>query len=137
LPYLIGFSHSRGDNRQTFTEGLVEDHQKQYHHPDYLRHGHGFQPHYDFYSMGLVLLEIGRWKHVDQMLSRKKIHTLQERSEALVRECCDNLGNSMGVHYLEAVRFCLTGKFSKDRGGDEIRNEFEAQVVNRLSKCYA
>jgi len=133
-PYLIGFNHSRGDNRQTFTEGLVDETQRQYHHPEYLQNDHGFRPEHDYYSVGLVLLEIGRWRTMGQLTQPMVGLTLHERSEALVKECADNLRNSMGGLYCDAVMTCLTSDFGGSRNRNEIRDQFETKVANRLAK---
>jgi len=133
-PYLIGFNHSRGDSRQTFTEGLVDETQRQYHHPEYLQNDHGFRPEHDYYSVGLVLLEIGRWRTMGQLTQPMVGLTLHERSEALVKECADNLRNSMGGLYCDAVMTCLTSDFGGSRNRNEIRDQFETKVVNRLAK---
>jgi len=133
-PYLIGFNHSRGDRRQTATEGPADTIQRIYHHPDYLLNDHGFRPEHDYYSVGLVLLEIGRWRTMGQLTQPMVGLTLHERSEALVKECADNLRNSMGDLYCDAVMACLTNDFGESRDRNEIRGQFETKVVNRLAK---
>ncbi|KAF8242912.1 kinase-like protein [Wilcoxina mikolae CBS 423.85] len=137
-PYLIGFNHSRGDHRQTATEGTVDaESQRQYYHPDYLQNDHGFRPEHDYYSVGLVLLEIGRWRTLGQITQRMGGLTLHQRSEELVKECVENLRSSMGDRYCDAVKACLTSDFGEGRDRNEIRDQFEAKVVNRLAKCQA
>ncbi|KAF8242033.1 hypothetical protein K440DRAFT_619978 [Wilcoxina mikolae CBS 423.85] len=137
LPYLIGFNHSREDKRQIFTEGLVDENQRQYHHPEYLQNDHGFRPKHDYYSVGLILLEIGMWCPLSQLTKRMAGLTLQQRSEELVKECVQNLGNSMGQIYCDAVKACLTSDFGEGGDREGIRDQFEAKVVNRLAKCQA
>jgi len=48
-----------------------------------------------------------------------------------------NLGSPMGAQYRNAVRACLTSDFITNRGGDELRNDFERKVLNQLMKCRA
>ncbi|KAF8540172.1 hypothetical protein BDD12DRAFT_834625 [Trichophaea hybrida] len=136
-PYLIGFNHSHDEHRQSTTEGPADEIQRQYHHPEYLQNGHGFRPEHDYYSVGLVLLEIGRWRILSQLTRRMVGLTLHQRSEELVKECVNNLRNSMGDRYCDAVKACLTSDFGESCDRNEIRDQFEAKVVKRLAKCMA
>jgi len=139
-PYLIGFSHSRPNDPRILTEGVSSDRKKlQYQHPEYLRRGHGFCPVHDYYSVGLVLLEIGFWRSLDAIIPsdrRPKKLRAQERVEYLRKEIVPLLGQRMGAMYRDAVDACLNGDFP-ERGDNEIRNAFEAKVVNPLSRCMA
>jgi len=144
-PYLIGFNHCREDAWLAFTQALNADlhiNQLRYQHPEYVRMAHGYRPEYDFYSVGVVMLEIGRWRTLSQLTSFKKgerrtINKPNEIREILVNECEQNLGSSMGAQYRNAVRACLTSDFITNRGGDELRNDFERKVLNQLTKCRA
>jgi serine/threonine protein kinase len=138
-PYLIGFNHSRGNNPQTFTEGLVAE-QRLYYHPEYLRNQHGFLPEYDFYSIGLVLLEVGIWRTLNHVVKDMDSSlTAGELQKKLVSLCEDHLGHLMGSQYRDAVKVCLhTTDFTTARNREiEVRNEFEIEVVNRLARCRA
>lgn len=140
-PYLIGFNHSREDTWQAFTEGLDREMAVdlvRYQHPHYLNKQHGYKPEYDFYSLGVVLLEIGRWRPIKEILeSSKKTVTKDNIKGNLIKECERNLGNSMGVLYRDAVAACLASDFVLKRGGEEMRNDFEEKVLNRLAECRA
>lgn len=64
--YLIGFNHARPNDPKAFTEGPPPSpNARRYHHPDYtiasMRRGNRFRLEYDYYSLGLMLLEIGLW----------------------------------------------------------------------------
>jgi hypothetical protein len=64
-PHLIGFQHSRRSGHAS--EGPSQDPSHQhYHHPHYIGQGYGtkrrFLPSYNFYSLGILLLEIGHWR---------------------------------------------------------------------------
>ncbi|KAF8251001.1 kinase-like protein [Wilcoxina mikolae CBS 423.85] len=139
-PYLIGFNHSRPNDPRILTEGVGSDRKKlKYQHPEYLRKGHGFHPVYDYYSIGLVLLEIGVWRSLDAMLSSDKMPPKlrsHEKVEYLRKEFVPLLGQRMGTLYRDAVDACLTGDFP-ERGNKEIHSAFETKVVNPLSRCKA
>ena len=58
--YVIGFHHSRKDDPGAYTDGPeLPDAQKEYQHPNYRQGSGRFRKGYDYYSLGLVLLEIG------------------------------------------------------------------------------
>lgn len=59
-PYVIGFNHARQDKKNAFSHGPpVTPEQIDYCHPKYLYDRWGYRREYDYYSLGLVLLEIG------------------------------------------------------------------------------
>jgi serine/threonine protein kinase len=137
-PYLVGFNYSREDSWQAFTNGLDRKYAVdllRYHHPQYMKKGHGYQPEYDFYSVGVVLLEIGRWHPLSQILSKKTFKTPIMIKQLLLDECNQNLSNSMGDLYRDATAACLMSNFVLDRGRDEMRTDFEEKVLNRLARC--
>jgi serine/threonine protein kinase len=63
-PYLTGFSHSRRDSSNEFTEGPGQQHQN-YQHSGYIKKPQRYRAEFDFYSLGIVLLEIARWQLLD------------------------------------------------------------------------
>jgi len=138
MPYVIGFNQSRRESSETFTEGSESSPQhRAYQHPEYSSHDHGFRPHHDYYSLGLILLEIGRWKTLRKLIKGMEEQSSWDRAKAMLRECDENLANSMGVYYRDAVRACLASEFTIGRGVELVREEFEAKVVNRLARCVA
>lgn len=62
-PYIISFNHSRPDDPVAFS-GRFQDTNPHYHyqHPAYLKSTSRYSPEFDYYSLALVLLEIGLWK---------------------------------------------------------------------------
>jgi hypothetical protein len=85
----------------------------------------------------MVLLEIGRWRTLNNLIHPIRELLPKERVEVLVKECRDNMGYSMGAYYRDAVIACLTRDFKANQGGDERWTEFELEVVARLGKCQA
>ena len=61
-PYIVGFNHSRPDEPCAFTEGPGQGSGLQdYQHPHYQQNRSRYRPGFDYYSLGIVLLEIGLW----------------------------------------------------------------------------
>jgi serine/threonine protein kinase len=104
-PYIIGFRHSRP--QESFTEGPTSDDcEMGYEHPDYSVTNQRFSLKYDYYSLGLVLLEIGLWKTLKHLgvpagLSPDKVR------EYLLDVMVPRLGQSMGATYRDVVYTCL------------------------------
>ena len=70
-PYLIGFNHSRPNTKVAFTVGPLDNPgEEDYQHPQYAIYGlkKRFQPGYDYYSVGLVLLEMGLWASLGDLI---------------------------------------------------------------------
>ncbi|KAI4694764.1 hypothetical protein J4E81_006364 [Alternaria sp. BMP 2799] len=58
-PIMLGFASSRQNEADAATLG--PDNRLNYHHPDYLQNKSRYRQEYDYYSMGMMLLEIGHW----------------------------------------------------------------------------
>jgi hypothetical protein len=59
-PYITGFSYSRPDEPSAFTEGPAEGSDyKYYQDPEYLKNQLRYRHDFDYFSLGIVLLEIG------------------------------------------------------------------------------
>ena len=107
-PYLIGFNHSRPNEPKAFTEGLHQDSDTlHYQHPEYVKAKRGFCNEFDFYSLGLVLLEIGLWAPIRALEGATKLAglPLEELLEALLHEQVPVLGHLMGSGYRGKLYF--------------------------------
>jgi hypothetical protein len=70
---------------------------------------------YDYYSLGLVLLEIGLWCPL-QLWSRKhKTLSPHEFRRLLLTKYVPRLASSVGEAYRDLVRACLDGTFERNR----------------------
>lgn len=142
-PYIIGFSHSRPDDPLAFTEGFQDTDRHYYQHPDYLRHGNRYRPEFDYYSLGIVLLEIGLWCPLKAMIPDSKT-SFYKVHRGLLNHRVPSLGQCLGVAYRDAVRACLEGDFGKSDIKDEegqvnaqsVYLHFESLVVSPLKKCW-
>lgn len=129
-PYIVGFDHTREDETTAFTTDASRNPRQQlYQHPDYLRKlpNQRFCSEYDWYSIGLVLLEIGLWQPAEDMAP--KLTGKLARSHWL-QYSTPQLRFVMGKTYQEVVEFCLASVMGKE-------NRFEEFGVRRLDKCNA
>ena len=143
-PFFLGFLYSRS-NELKFTEGTTEneDHRR-YQHPAYLKAGKGYTQEYDYYSLGLVLLELGMWKTVRQLAQRNQPEGGRSKplQHYLLESCVTRLDLSMGRRYRQVVKRCLQGDFEVPSGAKEGNEQFAALhlkfstlVVEQLAKC--
>ncbi|KAK0262046.1 hypothetical protein LTS09_003469 [Friedmanniomyces endolithicus] len=115
-PYLIGFHHSR-QTRDDFSEGPLAASQdrkrERYHHPDYLSKENGqfrgFRPEFDYYSLGILLVEVACWSTIDAIMSSNAKEDNRTFARSVVEERLDELKFSMGLTYAGVVEECLTG----------------------------
>ena len=113
-PYLVGFQHSRHAN-EDFTEGPLQDrgHQR-YHHPLYIsvenQQFTKFRPQFDWYSFGILLIEIGLWQTIDQFMQEHSQKNNHDFFRTLIHDQLPMLAFSMGDEYVDIIRSCLTGR---------------------------
>ena len=69
-PYVVGFSHSRPDDPNAFTD-FPDEPSKLYSHPAYVNKKRDYLAAYDYYSLGLILYEIGMWRSISESKSMK------------------------------------------------------------------
>ncbi|KAL4953187.1 hypothetical protein BDW69DRAFT_165856 [Aspergillus filifer] len=134
-PYFVGFLSSRQASVFAFSEGPTvqgKDVTKLYEHPAYLSSdGARFRQEFDYYSLGVVLMEIGLWRVAESFLPDK----LEKGLSAL--------GQTMGSKYREAVRACLFAihddRNSQPTSAEEtsagISLRFKEEVIDKLRQC--
>jgi serine/threonine protein kinase len=138
-PYLIGFNHSRPNDPTAFSLGPASRSPaaRKYQDPKYVPIER-FRLEFDYYSLGLVLLEIGIWDTIDNMA--KKAASPAEMKETLISKRVPLLGHVVGKAYRDAVLACLCGDFGKS--GEEASSnatilDFERRVLTPLSQLVA
>jgi len=141
-PYFLGFLSSRPDEPSAFSEYLDKTARAtmNFQHPEYLK-GNGrirYRQEFDYYSLGLVLLEIGHWKPLDKMIQNIR-GSPEDVLIELQRTRVPQLGQYMGAIYRNVVEACLGGKFAGsgdvDRGSKTLSDSFASTVVEPLLKC--
>ena len=109
MPFLADLSRSHEDDPNAFTEGPTTSTAKTYRHPEYAMRPHRFRMDYDYFSLGLVLLEIGLWDCLDRSMKRLRVPLPQDLGPILVEQRVPLLEHSMGSGYRFAVEACLRG----------------------------
>ncbi|KAI9861845.1 MAG: hypothetical protein M1824_001956 [Vezdaea acicularis] len=142
-PYIIGFSHSRP--AFGITQASYDIKWRDYQHPEYLQNKSQFTSKFDYYSLGMVLLEIGYWEPLQQITHDWNCPNEMLR-DRLLKEKVPRLKEKMGEIYFEAVNMCLSSKFTaRGKSEDEVEVdnatavhlEYEELVVAQLAKCSA
>ncbi|KAJ0118009.1 hypothetical protein J7T55_014460 [Diaporthe amygdali] len=141
-PYIVGFSHSRPNERDHFTE-FSSDPRNAYSHPDYLPKGSGFRQEYDYYSLGLILFEIGQWHPVANVKgSSMEKMTVQQRRDEILQNRLHILRRTMGKTYYEVVKTCLDNNWASDAQifdsdqNQRVREDFHKLVVCQLQEVF-
>ncbi|KAF2122527.1 kinase-like domain-containing protein [Lophiotrema nucula] len=117
-PYLVGFQQSRQDayidgpdpkgKPTPYTEGPDPNQRlPQYQHPIYRAGNTSFRREFDYYSLGLVLLEIGTWESLSQVFNKFPTATSSELRALYVNICDKQILERMGPTYHEATTACL------------------------------
>jgi hypothetical protein len=134
---LAGFDDSRPEASSITLGPRVE--YENYQHPSYTQ-SVGFRKSFDFYSFGIILLELGMWLRLSVMRENHKSLDKKKFQETLVEEYVPQLGERMGSLYRDSVQFCLMlddhilREAATDHQCDEL---FKVNVVDRLAQCFA
>ena len=124
-PFLAGFDYSRPDNPAEISEQPNDIAFDLYRHPEYMSGKTPYRREFDFYGLGIVLLEIGLWLRVKALYSID--HTPQSFRQLLLEAYTEELGITMGQIYRDVVRICLKGDFhTQSRDGAELETESQA-----------
>ena len=141
-PYLVNFRHSRPSETVGQTERTempaANVAWKHCQHPEYYL-GRPFREIYDYYSIGIVLLELGSWIPLDAYLDHNR--DLQSKpsefSNKLIEHYVPRLSHIMGATYRDVTLACLRGDFGRGSDGNEgqtVLKEFHDKVVSPLSQ---
>lgn len=153
-PYLSGFDYARPDSPEEITiKPYMDEFCDQYRHPqctnpesrDEIR----FSRRFDIYSLGILLVEIGRWETVDKIQrvahrTKGKIGpppSLSDFQQYIRTRGVESLGFRMGEIYMNAVKFCLDDR-SDDKSvhldvevEGQLVDGFNKEVVAELARC--
>lgn len=116
---------------------------KHYHHPLYLP-GIEFRHSFDYFSFGIVLLELAFWCPISVLrLDHPEINSAEQFRLKLLTSYVNQLGEKMGSLYRDAVHFCLSAEEqipSVQESKEEVqlvREMFREKVVKALSFGFA
>jgi hypothetical protein len=141
-PFLIGFEHSRPDESKISTEGPSQDKDGTlYQHPAYLATDCNYTQSHDYYSLGMLLLEVGHWRPLAALVNLKNL-TPNEARTKLTEKRVPTLGHLMGETYQSIVEICLGNAFEHpeyrvDVGVHcahevQVKLDFEKRVLSQL-----
>ncbi|KAF3317571.1 hypothetical protein TWF173_010339 [Orbilia oligospora] len=135
-PYLIGFQHSR-PNGDTWYSDTDDYHggSPEYRHPNYIPGTTRFRKAYDYYGIGIMLLEIGFWEPLASFRRRHKDATPDQFRESLLRVYAPKLGPKMGSLYKHIVINCLSNRYYSENSlleGRDVTSEFYWEAVAPL-----
>jgi len=165
-PFLSGFDYARPDSPDEMTiKPEVDEFCDRYRHPQCThpdsREVIRYSRRFDIYSLGVLLMELGRWETVDKIqkeytAQRRKgrerpsattlSSCLQEFQRHLRTRCVESLGFRMGKIYMDAVRFCLddgheggrigNSELLEDAAAEELLIDgFNNKVIAELARC--
>jgi hypothetical protein len=144
-PFLQGFEYARPKFDPSWGRSISEIAFDVYRHPD--RQGETRRSHlkiHDFYSLGVVLLEIGLWqKAFDIVVDRKERSASKgafsmlpaTMKEKLLQATRKRLAHYAGRSYQLAVEVCLTGEFGvelDDSNDSYLARSFQHSVIDAL-----
>ncbi|KAJ6439089.1 kinase-like protein [Purpureocillium lavendulum] len=115
-PFVVGLDKIRPGSESWHTQGPAEHTDfPDYRHPDY-HHTERFRVSYDYYSLGLILLEIGLWTPLVAIASRKEFSTLTPHAlrTVLIDRYVPRLGYRMGSTYQAVVDRLLSNKLDPE-----------------------
>lgn len=155
-PYLMGFDISRPNQPGEVSEKpLTNLEDDLYRHPDYKgTTPRSFRPSFDLYSLGVILYEIGMWRHVGHQPSQRSsrltpathISDPQFIVKAVMNGPVMDLKRFTGCRYRDAVIACLNRQFDVFWENTEMdpttrfrryQDEVQDKVVDMLAGCNA
>ncbi|KAL8665599.1 MAG: hypothetical protein Q9202_002103 [Teloschistes flavicans] len=146
-PYVVGFNYSRSNKETAYTDGPetgVKGDLRNYQHPVYIGNSRNameesenprkrFREEFEYYSVGLVLLEIALWTPLSKIIENIGGGPEDVRKK-LLRSHIALVKTYMGDAYAEAVRACLEAYSGEDIPVEESRNAFATSVVRPISE---
>ena len=123
-------------------------------HPEYLKHPQRYRAGFDYYSLGLVLLEIGLWeplsaitKDLSAVNKDREGLSPEKLQETLLTDVLPGLCRTVGPRYFSVVNRCLRNNFVAGDAGnlaqeskeDKLSRQiwFDEVVIGQLAKCSA
>lgn len=145
-PALIGFSHSRPEHATVMSSKryTTDPELRAYHHPEYAGEGGGaeggsgsgrspeaYRPEFDYYSLGLVLLELALWRPLREIVLDRRNRTVMKKH--LLQRVVPFVTGPMGEAYMRATEACLSGVLGSGDGGS-VQEDFSRLVIEPLEK---
>ncbi|KAF1999572.1 kinase-like protein [Amniculicola lignicola CBS 123094] len=133
---LAGFIHSRPEASEV-TLGPIDEESECYKHPRYLPNVR-FRRAFDYYSLGIVLLELGTWSTMESLRSYHSETNIEDFKETLLSTYVPLLRERRGSIYESVVRSCLEfEKLCPNTDKDTELHFFKRNVLDALAQCNA
>lgn len=144
-PRIVGFTHSRPDGGIWSSSGYAQSSGSSmplaYVHPNYTNQEPGqvaprYIRIYDYYSVGVILLELGLWKSHTTILDRFSDDNVQT-CDKIYMKYVPRLRMYMGSAYTKAVTKCIQIAFKKEEpsaSAEDQLSEFYSDVVEPISE---
>lgn len=136
-PHFLGFSRSRETRLDAFTRGADDTgNLRNYHHPAYLQQDR-YREEFDYYSIGMILLEIGLWTPLSKIALDKHFAGLSDEDfrQKIIERKGPQLGLAMGSKYMQAVLVCLRGDFNRSPETQAgVAEAFKRQVIASIQR---
>lgn len=133
-PRILGFGGSRENRLDAWSLGPdVNSQLRRYQDPQYSEKHQHYREDFDYYSIGIVLLEIGLWDSLCHFTDTARFQDLSAEAfrRELMAERVPSVGYLMGTQYMEAVRACLEGGFGQE--DDETPYlQFKEKVIDQI-----
>ncbi|VUC26624.1 unnamed protein product [Clonostachys rosea] len=109
-PCIVGLHKARPDGSFWQTDGPRDSNLQDYQHPAYIN-TRRYRLDFDYYSLGVVLLEIGLWRALKTLLSGEKFQSMggEDIRRSLLNLCENQLPSKMGTRYASLTRQCMDG----------------------------
>lgn len=104
-PYLTGFHHSRQTKPGAYSSGATSIREQAFIHPTYLKEEVRYCHAFDYYALGIVLLEIAIWRTIDKMFEPGV--SIHELKPLFIHHAKTYVPQRMGTAYSEVVVACL------------------------------
>src|SRR5207302_466297 len=137
-PYIVGFNNSRPSKPKEFSEpARLSNELLRYWHPDYKNVPmQKYRHEFDYYSLGIVLLEIGLWSPLSALTRNLDKQEPAEFARAVRESLCPLLRSSVGsiyedvvINLLEAAYWVKDGMAKNDPTPLGQLIQFQAQAL--------
>jgi hypothetical protein len=131
--FIAGFDYSREDKPGALSLPISSTASDvAYQHPDLVAAPRqGYRAAFDAYSLGIILIEIGFWRPIDDFL-KPRYSASENRDRLLRNQLHGDLAHRMGTAYEEASRKALCGNLYGDESiaeGEQLVRFFQDIVV--------
>jgi serine/threonine protein kinase len=133
-PYLIGFQHSRQSMPGAYSDGSVANTERAVVHPSY-QDGARFHSAFDYYSLGVILLEIALWRPIGKVIPPGTSADIILR--LLLEHAAKYVPQRMGTGHCKVILACLNFYHNHNSENQEsiLLMKFQQEVLEKLQRA--